>query len=69
MSYAFDLKGSSQSIDTACSSSLVATHAVAGELRAGDARRGLAIGVSLTLSPLKSGAFNMTGVHACVGRA
>ena len=49
------------SIDSACSSSLVAVHVAAREINARAATRALAAGVSLTLSPEKTAAFEVTG--------
>ena len=49
------------SIDSACSSSLVAIHVAAREINARAATRALAAGVSLTLSPEKTAAFEVTG--------
>lgn len=58
------------SIDTACSSSLVATHALALELQqvASASWEGIAAGVNLTLSQLKTAAFDLTGMLAPDGR-
>lgn len=61
VSYAFGLKGACVSIDSACSSSLVGIHIAAREICGGGASRALAAGVSLTLSPGKTAAFEVTG--------
>ncbi|KFM27282.1 Phthiocerol synthesis polyketide synthase type I PpsC [Auxenochlorella protothecoides] len=68
LSYVFDLHGPSQCIDTACSSSLVALHAAAQDVRSLDSEEALAAGVSLTLTPLRTAAFAITGMLAADGR-
>ena len=61
ISYTFGLKGACVSVDTACSSSLVGTHYAAREIAALDCDRALAAGVNLTLNPIKTAVFTVTG--------
>ena len=70
LSYVFNLAGASLAVDTACSSSLVALHALGMELQrpGSPADSGVAAGVSLTLSELKTAAFSLTGMLAPDGR-
>lgn len=61
MSYVFGLRGPSVAIDTACSSSLVAAHYATADVLAAAVDASLAAGVSLTLDPLETAAFRITG--------
>lgn len=68
LSFAFDLRGPSQTIDTACSSSLVAIHVACQALRSGECDLALAGGANVILDSATTIAYTAAGALSRDGR-
>lgn len=68
LSYFYGTCGQSATIDTACSSSLVAIHHACQELRLGNSRISVAVGVNIILDPLLNVCFSKAQMLSKDGR-
>lgn len=62
ISFAFNLRGPSESVDTACSSALVALHRARLAIQAGDCDCAIVAGVNVMLCPITQASFGKAGM-------